>query len=108
MSAQQVFCWTAGADSPGRIGVKEARLTANTPNNNRPGSVIDHNLSPTKLFQRRLSIWQMNARFDRRSKLCYKKSDVEQNHDFGGYGSGTPCRTSEHLCPILHSLKCGC
>jgi hypothetical protein len=61
MSAQQVFFWTGEIDSPGRTGVKEARLTANAASNSRAGSLIDHTLSPTRLFQRRLSIWRMNA-----------------------------------------------
>jgi hypothetical protein len=50
MSAQQVFCWTVGADSPGRTGVKEARLTANTANSNRAGSLIDRNLGSASDF----------------------------------------------------------
>jgi len=45
MSAQQVLCWTGEADSSGRTGVKEARLTANTANNSRAGSLIDRNLA---------------------------------------------------------------
>jgi hypothetical protein len=49
MSAQQV-CWAVGKDSPGRTGVKEARLTANTANSNRAGSLIDRNLASASDF----------------------------------------------------------
>jgi hypothetical protein len=51
MSAQQVLCcWAVGKDSPGRTGVKEARLIANTANNSRARSFIDRNLASASDF----------------------------------------------------------
>ena len=51
MSAQQdVFCWAGEIDSPGRTGVKEARLTASTDNNSRAAGVIDGNLASASGF----------------------------------------------------------
>jgi hypothetical protein len=51
MSAQHVLCCCAvGKDSPGRTGVKEARLTANRANNSRAGSLIARILSRTHAF----------------------------------------------------------
>jgi hypothetical protein len=45
MSAQQVLCWTGKTDSPGRTGVKEARLSARTASNSRVGNFITDTLS---------------------------------------------------------------
>ena len=50
MSAQHIFCWAGGTGSPGRTGVREARLTARTANKNRAGSFIDPNLASASGF----------------------------------------------------------
>ena len=57
-SAQQVFWWTIGPDSPGRTGVKEARLTAKTAKSSRAGTLTGCNLASPPGFQTAI-----NARF---------------------------------------------
>lgn len=35
-----------------------------------------------------------------------KESDVEQDHDFGGYGGSAFCRTGESFCAVMHRFGC--
>jgi hypothetical protein len=64
MSAQQLFCWTVGTESPGRTGVREATVTARTANNSRAGSLITHTLAYSEIFER-------TGRVDASSQVCY-------------------------------------
>ena len=53
MAAQQrAVCWTAGTASPGRTGVKDARLTANTANSIRARNFIGDTLTQSTIFER--------------------------------------------------------